>query len=233
MKLVTQFCIFPLLVCSISIPWLLIASDRGKAPTTATAPPFSAGDFDWRDTIPALTAAAELPGNQGVKEMLENSAVMRTYVVDQIRAGCKSDKDSCPAISDSSEIEQEITRRIDAIVSKAIFSQRKMSIVDYTLAQPFAFSEIAAYKSENRRDAYFVLSPAGHSYTSLRVKAKYGPPFDDDIFQWYGVYKYREDSAGFRSEAVFEIDPTNDAVIKIAISSKARKSHHAQPAEPY
>jgi hypothetical protein len=102
-----------------------------------------------------------------------------------------------------------------------------MAIVDYTLAQPFPFSEIAAYRSQNQEDAYFMLAPAGHSYTSVRVKAKYGAPFDDDIFQWYGVYKYRLDNAEYRTEAVFEIDPTNDAIVKIALSFKPKKHHHA------
>ena len=231
----SRFCIPALLFFYFSSSSLSMASDSGKASTIAAAQPFSAGDFDWREMIPDLASAAELPAEQGVKELLENSSVFRTYVVEQIQAECKSDKNRCAAIIDSSAREQEVTRRIDAIVAKAIFTRNKMAVVDYTLAkQPFPFSEIAAYKSQNRRDAYFLLAPTGNSYTSLRVKAKYGAPFDDDIFQWYGIYKYRVDEPGYRSEAVFEIDPTNDAVIKIAISLKARKNHsHPKPAEPY
>jgi hypothetical protein len=235
MKLATRFCIPLLLFFCFSAPLWSIASGGGNAPKITTAHPFSAGDFDWREMIPALASAAELPGDQGVEELLENSKVFRIYVVNQIRAECRADKNRCSAITDSSTLEHEVTRRIDAIVAKAIFTRNKMTVVDYTLAQqPFPFSEIAAYKSQHRRDAYFVLAPAGHSYTSLRVKAKYGTPFDDDIFQWYGIYKYRLDQAGYRSEAVFEIDPTNDAVIKIAISLKPRKRNsHTKPVEPY
>ncbi|MGC1371157.1 MAG: hypothetical protein WA824_03370 [Candidatus Sulfotelmatobacter sp.] len=211
------------------------AGDSGHAATAAATQLFSANDFDWREMIPALTVAAELPGDQGVKELLENSIVLRAYVVNQIRAECKVDKSYCFAIIDSSALKPEVTSRIDTIVAKAIFTQNKMAVVDYTLAQqPFPFSEIAAYKSQNHRDAYLVLAPAGRSYTSLRVKAKYGVPFDDDIFQSYGVYKYRVDNPGYRSEAVFEIDPTNDAVMKIAVSVKARKNHaHPNPTEPF
>lgn len=235
MKLVTRFCIPSLLFFCFAAPPLSTALNGSNTPNIATAQPFSAADFDWRDMIPALAIAAELPGDKGVKELLENSAVFRIYFVEQIQAECKSDKNRCAAITDSSARKQEVTRRIDAIVARALFTRNRMAIVDYTLAQqPFPFSEIAAYKSQSRRDAYFVLAPAGHSYTSLRVKAKYGAPFDDDIFQCYGVYKYRVDQAGYRSEAVFEIDPTNDAVIKIAISLKPRKNHsHPKPLEPY
>jgi hypothetical protein len=235
MKLPTRFCIPWLLLLSLLAPSSSNAADSGKAPNIATIQPFSANDFDWREMIPTLAAAAELPGDQGVKELLENSSVLRAYVVNQVRAECRSAGNRCAALSDSSALQQEVTGRIDAIVAKAMFTRNKMAIVDYALAQQaFPFSEIAAYKSQNRRDAYFVLAPAGHSYTSMRVKAKYGVPFDDDIFQWYGVYKYRVDNPGYRSEAVFEIDPTNDAVIKIAISLRPRKNHsHPRPSEPY
>ena len=234
MKLPIRCFICWLLFCWFFAASLSSAADSGHAATVAAAQLFSANDFDWREMIPALTAAAELPGAKGVKKLLEHSIVLRAYVVDQILAECKADKSHCSAIADSSALKQEITSRIDAIVAKAIFTQNKMAVVDYTLAQqPFPFSEIAAYKSQNHRDAYLVLAPAGHSYTSLRVKAKYGVPFDDDIFQSYGVYKYRMDSPGYRSEAVFEIDPTNDAVMKIALSVKPRKNHaHPKPAHP-
>ncbi len=203
----------------------LSASDTGDGAAASAAHPFSAGDFDWREMIPALAAASQLPADQALRELLENSSVLRTYVVNQVWSECKSDKNRCAAIADSAALQREVTGRIDAIVANTMFTRDKMAIVDYTLAsQPFPFSEIAAYKSQRRQDAYFTLALAGKSYTSLRVRARYGAPFDDDIFQWYGVYKYRVDNAGYRSEAVFEIDPTNDAVLKIAISLKPRKN---------
>lgn len=233
MKLATPF--FALCLFLASLAPFLSASDSSHPPTISVAQPFSANDFDWREMIPALAAAAELPGDQAVKELLENSGVLRTYVVNQVWADCKVDRTRCTAISTESALQQEVTGRIDAIVAKTIFTRNKMTIVDYSLAkQPFSFSEIAAYKSQNRRDAYLVLALAGQSYKSVGVKAKYGVPFDDDIFQWYGVYKYRVDNPGYRTEAVFEIDPPSDSVIKIAISFKAKKNHsHTKPAEPY
>ena len=235
MKLITRFCCPWLVLLSLCAVSLSSASDSGHPPGLSNVQPFSANDFDWREMIPALSAAAELPGDQGVKELLENSNVLRAYVVNQVRAECKSTSNRCAALTDGSALQQEVTDRIDAVVAKTIFTRNKMAIVDYTLAQqPFPFSEIAGYKSQSRRDAYFMLAPAANSYTSLCVKAKYGAPFDDDIFQWYGIYKYRIDEAGYRSEAVFEIDPTNDAVIKIAISLKPRKNHsHPKPTDPY
>lgn len=234
MKQATPFFALWFLLSSLA-PSSSIASDSGHPPTISSAQPFSASDFDWREMIPALTAAAEMPGDQGVKELLENSGVLRTYVVNQVWADCKMDKNRCAPISNSSALQKEVTGRIDAIAAKTIFTRNKMAIVDYTLArQPFPFSEIAAYKSQNHRDAYLVLALAGQSYKSVGVKAKYGVPFDDDIFQWYGIYKYRVDNPGYRSEAVFEIDPPSDAVIKIAISFKAKKNHsHPKPSEPY
>lgn len=232
MNLAIRFLVFCLLLSCFPPS---IASDSGNSPTVATAQPYSANDFDWRDMVPALATAAELPGDQAVKELLENSSILRIYILTQLRAECRSDKSRC-AFADHTALEKEITSRIDDIVSKSLVSQHKTAIVDYTLgSQPFPFSEIAAYKSEKQRDAYLVLSLSGRSYTSLRVKAKYGIPFDDDIFQWYGVYKYRLDNADYRSEAVFEIDPPTDAIVKIAISFKPKKNHHpaTPPAQPY
>lgn len=236
MKPATRFLLLSLsllVFVFILAPWPLPASGSGDGTGTSAAHPFSAGDFDWREMIPALAAASQLPGDQAVKELLENSSVLRTYVVNQVWADCKSDQNRCAAIADTTVLQHEVTGRIDAIVANTMYTQDKMAIVDYTLAsQPFPFSEIAAYKSQKRQDAYFTLALAGMSYTSLRVKAKYGAPFDDDIFQWYGVYKYRVDTAEYRSEAVFEIDPTNDAVLKIAISLKGKKNHaHSKPGE--
>jgi hypothetical protein len=96
--------------------------------------------------------------------------------------------------------------------------------VDYPLeGQSFPFSEIAALKSENRQDAYLVLQLADRSYTAAQLQAKYGAPYDTNIFQWYSVFTYRLNSAGYTSTAVFEIDPVDGAVIKIAISLRAKK----------
>lgn len=221
------FATIPILACS-----LLLAESNGDGSGASSAHPFSAGDFDWRAMVPALASASEMEGDQALQELLENSDVLRTYIVGQVWADCKADQNRCAAIANAATLQHEVTGRIDAIVAKTMFTRDKMEIVDYTLSrQPFPFSEIAAYKSEKHQDAYFTLALSDKSYTSLRVKAKYGAPFDDDIFQWYGVYKYRLDNVDYRSEAVFEIDPTNDAILKIAISLKAKKSHAHPKAE--
>ena len=121
-------------------------------------------------------------------------------------------------------LEGEVTKRIDQIVLERIFLRHKRAIVDCPLArQPFPFSEIAALKSEKQRNAYLILELADHSYTAAQVQAKYGAPYDTNIFQWYSVYKYRLDSTGYTSKAVFEINPVDGAVVRVAISLKPKK----------
>jgi hypothetical protein len=95
--------------------------------------------------------------------------------------------------------------------------------VDYTLeGQPFPFSAIAVLKSDNRQDAYLVLQYSGRAYTAADVQAKYGAPYDTDIFESHSVFKYRLANEHYKSNAVFEIDPTDGAVLKVAISLKAK-----------
>jgi len=195
-----------------------------QLPATSAQAEFSADDFDWREMVPHLFEAAALPGEQGIKAVLENSKVLRAYVGNELRADCKPDKTACTAKGNGSMPDEEVTKRIDDIVREAIFSRHKTAIVDYTLAlQPFPFSEIAAVKSENHPDAYFMLALADHNYTAAQVQEKYGPPNDTNIVQWYSVYIYRLDSPQYTSKAVFEIDPVDGAVIKIAVSLKPRK----------
>ncbi|HLW89109.1 MAG TPA: hypothetical protein VKR57_11495 [Terriglobales bacterium] len=199
------------------------AADGGSPPSgAATAIVVSADDFDWRDLVPYLFAATTLPGEQGIRAVLENSSVLRSYVVNELRAECKTGKGPCKM--DRSALDEEVSKRIGDIVREGIFSQHKEAIVDYTLARkPFPFSELAAVKNEKHADTYFMLSLADRSYTAADVQAKYGTPYDTDIVQWYSVYKYRLDSPLYTSKAVFEIDPVDGAVIKIAISLKPKK----------
>jgi hypothetical protein len=148
--------------------------------------------------------------------------VLRVYIANEVRAGCKADKTSCPATRDV--LEKEVIKRIDDIVREGIFSRHKNAIVDYKLArQPFPFSEIATVKSEKHPDAYYMLALADRSYTVAQVQAKYGAPYDTTISQWYSVFKYRMESVDYTSKAMFEIDPVDGAVIKIAISLKPKK----------
>jgi hypothetical protein len=185
----------------------------------------SADDFDWREIVPYLSAASALPGEQGIKTVLENSRVLRSYVANEIRAECKPDKGRCAAKREGFTLQGEVNKRIDGIVKEEIIHQHTMSGVDYSLAgQQFPFSEIAAFKTEKHADAHFILALADRSYTAAQVQAKYGAPYDTDIFQMYSVFKYRLNSPDYTSKAVFEIDPVDGAVLKIAISLKPKKS---------
>lgn len=205
-------------------PSLSTASDGSKQPPSGSAQAeFSAADFDWRDIVPHLCVAAALPGEQALKSVLENSKVLRTYVANEVRAECKPDKNPC-AKGDGLMLEEEVSKRIDEIVQEGIFHRHNTATVDYQLAhQPFPFSEIAAVKSDKHQTAYFMLALSDRSYTAAQVQAKYGAPYDTDIFQWYSVFKYRLESPRYTSKAVFEIDPVDGAVIKVAISLKPKK----------
>jgi hypothetical protein len=188
---------------------------------------FSADDFDWRETVPYLFTASALPGEQGIKVMLENCSVLRAYVVDEIRAECRRARDRCAA---STLLEGDVTKRIDEIVQESVFHRNKAAIVDYRFArQPFPFSEIAAVRSEKRQDAYLMLALADRSYTATQLEAKYGEPYDTNIFQWYSVFQYRASSVQYGSKAVFEVDPVNGAVMKVSVSLKRKKSHRSSP----
>jgi hypothetical protein len=215
-----------LLLSSFSIFALLVASAFGASqPTAATQTPFTVDDFDWREMVPALFAAATLPGQEGLKTLLENSKILRSYVTRGVQAECKPDNPRCDSSRDGFTVNGEVTRRIDGIVQEGMLHRNKTSYVDYAMDRSFPFSEIAAIRSDKREDAYFLLQFPDRSYTAAEVEEKYGTPYDSDIVQWYSVYKYRLDSAQYTSRAVFEIDPTDGAVLKVAISLKTRKHH--------
>jgi hypothetical protein len=208
-----------ILLVFVLAPLLLHASDGGTQPQTQ----FSADDFDWREMVPFLFTAAALPGEQGVKAVLENSKVLRVYVMNEVRPQCMPDKNPCPAMNDNPLPENDVSKRIDEIVQEGISHRHQKAIVDYKLARkPFPFSEIAAVKSENHPEVYFMLTFADRSYTAADVQAKYGAPYDTDVVQWYSVFKYRMESPHYTSKAVFEIDPIDGAVVKISISLKTK-----------
>jgi hypothetical protein len=201
------------------------AADANRPPGPAAQPAFSAEDFDWRDTLPYLFDAAALPGEQGIQAVLENSKVLRVYVTNEVRTECSPHKTPCAATVDSSTLDKEVSKRIDEIVQEGMVHRRKLAIVEYKLTrQPFPFSEIAAVKSEKSPETYVTLSLAGRNYTAADVQAKYGVPYDTDVVQWYSVFKYRLDNPHYTSKAVFEIDPVDGAVIKVAVSVKLKKS---------
>ncbi|HXZ40927.1 MAG TPA: hypothetical protein VEG68_09300 [Terriglobales bacterium] len=213
------------LLVSLFTPLSSGASDVSKHPAAnAAQAQLSAGDFNWRDIVPYLLVATTLPGEQGLKAVLENSKVLRVYLANELRAECNRDHNLCAASSDPPQLQAQVTKRIDEIVQEQFFRRHDSAIVDYSLArQPFPFSEIAAIKSEKHPDAYLILALSDRSYTAADLQAKYGPPYDTDIYQWYSVFKYRLDDPRYTSRAVFEVDPVDGAVIKVAISLKARK----------
>lgn len=193
-----------LLFFSVFAAPLSSASDGTQPSPTIPQSNLSADDFDWREVVSYLSAAAALPAEQGIKIVLENSKVLRAYVANELGSECKpADRNPCVAKQDRSTVDEEVSRRIDKIVQEGIFRLHKTAMVDFPLSrQPFPFSEISALKSEKRKDAYLLLELADHSYTADQVQAKYGVPYDTDIFQWYSVFKYRLDSATYTSKAV-------------------------------
>ncbi|MFY9682072.1 MAG: hypothetical protein WA416_06030 [Candidatus Sulfotelmatobacter sp.] len=213
------------LVLSMFGPALSGASGGGgKSPGSSVQTKFSADDFDWRTMVPYLSAASALPPEQGIETVLQNSRVLRAYVAQQVRMECTLDKRLCVA-KDVLTLQEEVSKRIDGIIREGMVHQHKSDVVDCPLTQPFPFSEISVLRSEKQQDAYLVLQLADRGYTAAQVQAKYGAPYDTDIFQQHSVFKYRQDSSVYTSRAVFEIDPVDGAVVKIAISLKAR-SHH-------
>jgi hypothetical protein len=193
-----------------------------KPPSTSPQLPLSADDLDWRETLPYLFVAATLPDEQGIKAVLEHAKVLRAYISREIRAECRADRNPCPTTADA--LEEEVTKRIDQVVQEGIFHRHKAAIVDYQLKQPFPFSEVAVVKSEKHPDAYLMFQLADRSYRAWQLQAKYGEPYDTNIFQWYSVYEYKQDNAQYTSKAIFEIDPTDGAVLKVAISLKPKKA---------
>jgi hypothetical protein len=217
--------LLPKLIPAILLAALSMSAADGNRPAALTPQPaFSADDFDWREIVPYLFDAAALPGEQGIQAVLENSKVLRAYVANEVRTECSPHKDPCAATPDNSALDKEVSKQIDAIVQEGMVHRHRSAIVDYPLTrQPFPFSEIAAVKSEKKQDTYLMLSFSGRSYTAADVQAKYGAPYDTDIVQWYSVFKYRLDNPRYTSKAVFEIDPVDGAVIKVAVSLKLKK----------
>jgi hypothetical protein len=150
--------------------------------------------------------------------------VLRSYVAKGVEIECRPGNNRCDSSGDGFTVNGEVTKRIDGIVRERIIHRHKASFVDYAMndrASPF--SEIAAIRSDKREDAYLLLQLPDRSYSAAQLQAKYGAPYDTDIFQQYSAFKYRLDSARYTSKAVFEVDPTDGAVLKVAISLKTKK----------
>jgi hypothetical protein len=222
MKRATRLFILSLLFSGLTPS--LSSADDSNPPAAAIGVERSADNFDWREMVPYLLKAATMPAEPGIKAVLEDSSVLRAYVANEVQAECGHHENSCVTKGDSVALEKEVGKRIDEIIQEGFFERHKAAIVDYQLTRrPFPFSEIAAVKSEKHPDAYLMLALADHSYTAAQLEAKYGDPYDTDIYQWYSIFKYRLDGPGYTSKAVFEIDPVDGAVIKVAISLKPKK----------
>ena len=223
MKLAILLALGSLWLC-LAVP-LYGAADDNRPSGTVARRALSADDFDWRDMVPQLAVAAALPGEQAIKAVLESCSVLRVYEVNEIRTECRAQKSLCAKIVNRAALDQEIDKRIDEIVQEGTLHRHKSAIVDYQLMHgPFPFSEVAAVRSENKPEAYLMLQLADRTYTAWQLQAKYGPPLDTNIFQWYSVFKYRVDNPQYRTDAVFEIDPTDGAVLKVAINLKMKKT---------
>jgi hypothetical protein len=185
---------------------------------------FSADDFDWRDAVPYLFTAAGLPEDEGLKTILENSKPLRIYVADAVRAHCELANDGCDSSRKDFSLDSEVSRIIDGIVREGLRHEHKSAFVDFAFGpRPFVFSQISALRSDKQQDAYLVLQFADHAYTAAQVQAKYGAPYDTDIFGRSSVYKYRIVNALYTGRAVFEINPVDGAVMKLAISVKVKR----------
>lgn len=214
--------IFLSLLVSVLTLALPIAANGRDRPTAQ--PSFAAGDLDWREMIPYLYTAATQPGEQGLETMLENSKVIRAYVGREVRNECRQGNDRCDSSRPGFSFDEEVNKRIDGVVREGLLHQHKNTFVNYPLVDsPFPFSAVSVLKSDNHEDAYFVLEFAPHAYTGQDVQSKYGAPYDTDVFDRYGVFKYKLVDAKYTSKTVVEINPIDGEVMKIAISVKARK----------
>jgi len=202
------------------------SGDSDQPPIATGSVEFSADDFDWREMIPYLYVAAGLPGEQGIKALLENARVLRAYVASDVQAECQSGRNPCGGRSGSFTLQGEVSKRIDQIVQEGTSRRHNITRVDYPLTrQPFPFTDIVALKTEKHRDAYLVLDFAGNSYTAAQLQDKYGAPYDTNVLEWYSVYRYRLDTRDYAARVAFEIDPIDGSVIRVAISLRRKPSH--------
>ena len=186
----------------------------------------SADDLDFREMIPYLFAACTLPEDEGVRTMLENAKVLRSYIATDVRAECRPGNQRCDSSREDFTAEGEVTRRIDAIAKEGLIHRHKTASLDYPFdGRPYPFSQISVLRSEKRQDAYLVIQFSDRAYNVAQVQAKYGVPYDTDIFDRYSVFKYRLETARYSSKAYFEVNPIDGSVMKLAISLKAKLAH--------
>jgi hypothetical protein len=210
------------------LAFLLTSSARSSIALGYGNPPgdaaFSAEVFDWRETLPYLFEASQQPGELGLQTMLENSQVLRAYVASEAQTECKPGNNRCDSSLAGFTLEGEVTRRIDGIVKEGLRHEHKSALVDYPFqARFFPFTEISALRSDSQQDAYLVLLFAERTYDVTQLRAQYGDPDDTNVFDRFSVFMYRMNTPRYTSRAVFEVNPADGAVMKVAISLKARK----------
>jgi hypothetical protein len=211
------------------LAFLLTPSARSSIAPGYGNPPlgdatFSAEDFDWRETVPYLFEASQQSGELGLQTVLENSKVLRTYVANEALAECGPGNNHCDSSLAGFTLEGEVTRRIDGIVKEGLRHEHKSALVDYPFqARFFPFTEISALRSDSQQDAYLVLLFAERTYDVTQLRAQYGDPDDTNVFDRFSVFMYRMNTARYTSRAVFEVNPADGAVMKVAISLKAKK----------
>jgi hypothetical protein len=211
------------------IAFLLTSSGRRSSALNPGDPPsgragFSADDFDWRQTVPYLFDASQQASEQGVQTILEGSSVLRGYLANEARAECRPGNNRCDSSLAGFTLEGEVTRRIDGIIKEGLRHEHKSAVVDYPFqARFFPFTEISALRSDKLQDAYLVLQFADRTYYVTQLRAKYGEPYDTDIFDRFSVFMYRLNTPHYTSKAVFEVNPADGSVMKVAISLKAKK----------
>ncbi len=221
---------FGLLLCSVA-PLRSVAGADPSPPSALAAPAqiTSAEDWDWHDMLPYLYEATFMPPEQGLKELLENSRVLRSYVAGDVQAHCNDHAQLCGARFSDSALQSEITREIDAIVQEGLFRKRKVTRVDCPLTRrPFPFTNVVALKTTNHHDAYVVLDFANDSYTALQVHQKYGAPYDVMVFEWFTMHKYKLETATYVAKAAFTISPADGYVHRVAISLKRKEPHKSE-----
>src|ERR1700683_1303193 len=86
---------------------------------------FSPDDFDWRQMVPYLFAAAALPSEQGIQSVFENSTVLRVHVANQISPECRRDKGGSDAQREGCRMEREVDKRNDGIVREGMVHGRR------------------------------------------------------------------------------------------------------------
>ncbi len=210
----------------VALPGSSAPVDRNRLSRSSASEEFSADDFDWRETIPYLYVAAGLPAEQGIKALLENSKLLRAYIASDVQAECSSGTKPCPARSGPLSLQGVVSKRIDEIVQETTSHRRNVTLVDYPLTrQHFPFTDIAAMRTDRHPDAYLVIDFAENSCTAAQLQDKYGAPYDTDVVDWYGVYRYRLDTKNYTTRAAFEIDPVNGSVLRVAISLKRKDGH--------